>query len=148
MGTVPLGTTDGAPRTFDLRVVSPGINLGLAQPLTPGMTGLAGTGRFDLHVSGTSDAPVLKGSAAIEAGAFTVPYTGMTYRNVNAAFTVVDRALTVDRFTLEDEDKHVLTVTGKFNVARWREAERVRPQVRRRRAPRAEEQDRRRRHQP
>jgi hypothetical protein len=118
IGTMPVGTaSDGTARPYDLRLTSPGVNLGLAQPLTPGMTGLSGTGRFDLHVSGTSDAPVLKGSAAIEAGAFTVPYTGMTYRNVNGAFTVVDRALTVDKFTLEDEDKHVLSVSGKFNVA-------------------------------
>jgi hypothetical protein len=117
IGSLPIGTpADGVTRPYDLHVVSPGINLALAQPLTPAMSGLSGTGRFDLHVSGTSASPVLKGSAAVEAGAFTIPYTGMTYRNVNAAFTVIDRALTVERFTLEDEDKHVLTVQGQFNV--------------------------------
>lgn len=118
LGTVPVGEAPGGVRRpFDLRLMSPGVNLALAQPLTPAMTGLAGTGRFDLHVSGTADAPVLKGSAAIEGGAFTVPYTGMSYRNLNAAVGVVDRALTVERFTLEDEDQHVLAVEGSFNVA-------------------------------
>ena len=116
-GTIPVGESPAGPRPYDLRVVSPGIQLALAQPFTPGLTQLSGTGEFDLHVGGMAGAPVLKGRAAVMNGAFTIPYTGMTYRNVNAAFAVVDRALTVDRFTLEDEDKHVLNVTGTFNVA-------------------------------
>jgi translocation and assembly module TamB len=118
IGSMPLGPApnDGPRPPYDLRIESPGIQLALFQPLTDEVTKLTGQAVVDLRVAGPADAPSFAGRAEIHQGAFTVPYTGMTYVNVNAAFAVDGTQLTVERFRLEDQDRHVLTVTGGVTV--------------------------------
>jgi translocation and assembly module TamB len=100
-----------------VRVDSPGIHLGLFQPLTEVITGLSGRGEFNLHVTGPAGAPAVTGRAAIVDGSFTVPYTGLTYRRLQAAIAVSGRQLTVETFTLEDDDRHVVSVVGGVDLA-------------------------------
>ena len=116
VGSVPIGASGAEAPRYGLRLESTGINLGLFQPFIGGLTDVTGTGVFNVNLAGPADSPDFTGTVAIRSGAFTVPYTGMAYRNLNAAFAVKGRELTVEAFTVEDEDRHVLTVRGGFNV--------------------------------
>ena len=117
-GSVPIGGSgDTSLPPYDLRVESPGVQLGLFQPVVSALAGLTGTATFNLHVTGPAATPEIAGTATVADGVFTVPYTGMTYRNLHAAIDVRGRQLTVNRFTISDEDKHALTMQGGFTLA-------------------------------
>jgi autotransporter translocation and assembly factor TamB len=117
VGTIPIGA--GAPEglpPYDLAVQSTAIDLGFFQPLTGAVTGLTGTGRFDLRVTGPSNAPALAGSVFLADAAFAVAATGVAYRRLNADFAISEQTVLVNQLSLEDEDGHPAVVQGELRV--------------------------------
>jgi autotransporter translocation and assembly factor TamB len=119
-GFVPIAIGGATPLSgdepLDLRVGSTEINLGIFQAMTTEVSGLTGTGRFTLHVTGTPHAPVLDGSADLVNAGFKVEATGMSYVGANARLRFANDKVTIDQFVVRDEDGHTLTAEGGVDV--------------------------------
>ena len=117
-GTMPVGkaTEDRPLPPYDLRIESSAINLALFQPLATHAEQLAGTGRFDLTVSGAAGAEGIFGTASIEAASFTTGVTGVKYPRLDAKVTANGDELVVDQFGLQDDDGHVATIAGTLKI--------------------------------
>jgi autotransporter translocation and assembly factor TamB len=121
VGTMPLkfgaDAPDSAP-SFDLRVQSQTINLGLMQPmLGTDVEALRGTGEVDVRVTGPARAPSILGRVAIVEAGFTLAATGTSYPRVNAVFALDGTRLNVERFEIEDQDRHRATMTGGLSIS-------------------------------
>jgi translocation-and-assembly-module (TAM) inner membrane subunit TamB-like protein len=119
-GTMPVnwrgaGAAEAPP--FDLRVQSAAINLALFQPMLSHVDMVAGTGRFDLQVSGAASAPRIEGLVGVQTGSFRVVPTGVIYSGVEAAMAVEGDRLTVQQLRVQDDDGHVASVVGSLKVA-------------------------------
>jgi translocation and assembly module TamB len=111
-GSVPVRAPATETASMDLRVSSTPISLALAQPLTTELTALQGTGVFDLHVTGSFEAPVVDGSMSIDGGGFSVVGTGVDYSNLVARLNFQENRLQIDEFSMADEGGHLLRVVG------------------------------------
>ncbi len=127
-GSVPFalggGTTTGD-EAVDLRVESTPIDLGVFQALTTEVTALKGSGQFNVRVGGTARAPQVNGSVEIADASFGAPTTGMTYRGGNASVRFDGNRLLIDRFVIEDDDRHALTAEGGAEVVSGRDVKSV-----------------------
>ena len=119
-GTMParFGTsaTDTAP-TFNLRVQSNRLNLGLLQPLVSDLEQLKGTASVNVLVTGPAKAPELAGDLAIADASFRVAPTGVAYSKIRAAMTFERDRVAIKEFQLADDHNHVATITGAVNVS-------------------------------
>lgn len=119
-GTLPVAlgrTASSGEAPVDLRVESTPISLGLFQPLTTHVTGIGGTGQFNLHLTGTPKAPRLDGSLDLAGARFIVEPTAQSYTNGRARMRFGGERILIDQFVLEDDDRHTLTVEGGAEVA-------------------------------
>lgn len=116
-GAVPSPLAEpGARGAYDLVVRSSEISLGFLQPLTTQVTGIAGTGRFDVTVAGPAEEPALDGTVTITGGAFFLEVSGVGYRGVEADLEVRGQQVVVRRFELRDDDDHLASVQGELNL--------------------------------
>ena len=117
-GTVPVAApASGGATGMDLRVTSSPISLGLAQAFTTELTKIDGTGTLDVHVTGTSDAPVVDGTVAVDGGGFTVTGTGVTYRDLVARLQFDQNRLQIGQFSVADGNGRTLSVAGGVDLA-------------------------------
>ena len=121
VGTMPVRFGASAPETapaFDLRVQSQTINLGLLQPmLGTDVEGLRGTAEVDVRVTGPARAPAAAGRIAVVEAGFTLAATGASYPRLNAVIALDGTRLNVERFEIEDDDRHRATITGGLNLS-------------------------------
>jgi translocation and assembly module TamB len=110
-GSVPLSGPG-----MDLRVTSTPVDLAFAQAFTTELTSIAGTGRFDLHVTGARNAPVVDGDVALENGSFSVDATGVRYQGLTAQLAFKGRHLDVRQFRVLDDAGHELRAEGGLDV--------------------------------
>jgi autotransporter translocation and assembly factor TamB len=128
-GYVPISLGGASPLSgdepVDLQIESTPINLGVFQAMTTHVTALKGTGQFNVHVTGTPEAPRLDGSADIADAGFKIEPTGMTYLGANARLLFAGSKLGIDHFVLRDEDGHTLTAEGGVEVANNRDVQAI-----------------------
>jgi autotransporter translocation and assembly factor TamB len=116
-GTMPLVLDggEGAPRPpYDLTVRSTRVNMGLFQPAVTFLGDLAGTGEFDVRVTG--EAPDVNGTITLTDVSFAVPATGQTYRALNADLSLAGERLVVRQLRVEDADGDAAVVQGTLDV--------------------------------
>jgi autotransporter translocation and assembly factor TamB len=102
--------------SIDLRVQSSTVDLALAEGLTDAITGITGTAKVDVRVTGQLREPKFEGSAQIDNGAFTVAATGSAYNGLNAALRFEPSRLVIDRFKILDDGNDPLDVTGELGL--------------------------------
>jgi len=128
-GTIPIAVTGDKAATgdaqMDVRVESTPIDLALFQPLTAHLTQLKGTGQFNVHATGTLKAPRLDGDVSVANASFLVTPTNMSYAAGNARVRFDGERIAIDRFTIEDDDRHTLTIEGGAQVANARDVQAV-----------------------
>jgi uncharacterized protein involved in outer membrane biogenesis len=112
-GEAPLATDAG---DFDLRVATPGIDLGLAQAFTQELDRVHGAAAANLHITGPMSGVSLTGDLAISNGGFLVVPTGVAYESLNARLSLAGHRATIAELSLTDDDGHPLTVKGGADV--------------------------------
>jgi autotransporter translocation and assembly factor TamB len=112
-GRVPVDPEAGG---LDLTVLAKLTDVGVVAPAVPYVANASGSAHVDLRITGSQATPQIDGSATMVDVQFDVPETGVSYRRLNAGVRVVDSALVVERFTVEDPGGRVLQVTGRLDV--------------------------------
>jgi translocation and assembly module TamB len=110
------GSDDEARPPYALSVTSSEVSLGFLQPLTTAVADIAGTGQFDIEVTGPAEEPSLDGRIVIANGAFLVTGTGVPYTDLNADLLVRGQQVVVERLSVLDDDGHEATVQGELNL--------------------------------
>lgn len=124
-GTVPMsafekGASDHvaatADDTFDLRIQSSAINLGVLQGFTSVVANVGGTLQADIKVTGSGRDPHLEGFMEIRDGAFGVPRFGTSYSGLDTRIDLQPDRVTIRRFEILDENGEQLAVAGQLGV--------------------------------
>jgi autotransporter translocation and assembly factor TamB len=100
----------------DLRIQSTQLGLGLIQGFTTLVTNVEGTLEADVHVTGSGEDPHLNGRIDIKNGAFGVPLGGVSYTGLNTRIDLTPDALTLQSFSILDEEGEPLSVSGSLAV--------------------------------
>jgi translocation and assembly module TamB len=122
VGLVPLPSGPGErsrTEAFDLNVKSTTIDLGLFQAATTQVTALSGQMQADLHLGGTIASPALNGQLNVTNAGFSVPATGVIYKNAAAQLTFQGDHVAVDRFSVSDSDNSRLVAVGQLGFASY-----------------------------
>src|SRR5690606_38805827 len=90
---------------LDVRAQSSAIDLGVVQGFTRAGTEASGTLALDLRVTGTPQAPQLDGELTVSGGAFSLPATGTSYTELDAAVRFDGSSARIERFQVLDADK-------------------------------------------
>ncbi|HET9372500.1 MAG TPA: translocation/assembly module TamB domain-containing protein [Vicinamibacterales bacterium] len=117
-GSMPLSIAgaDVSAIPYDLTIRSQSVNLGFFGPVVPGLDKVGGTGLIDVKVGGPSSKPDLTGSIVLNEATFLVIPTGVVYQHVNADLVVKGQQVIVNKFTAQDDDGHLATITGELQV--------------------------------
>ena len=100
----------------DFTVRSSSIDLGLVQGFTSAITKVSGTMQADVRVTGTAADPHMTGFVDVGGGAFTVPASNVSYRELNGRVALEkDRAI-IERLGIADEHGKTLSVAGEVAV--------------------------------
>jgi autotransporter translocation and assembly factor TamB len=100
----------------DLRIKSTALNLGLVQGFTDFVTNVTGTLEADVRVGGSGQDPHLNGFIDIKGGAFGVPAAGGSYSGLDTRIELTPERLTLQKFSILDEEKHPLNISGELAV--------------------------------
>jgi hypothetical protein len=117
---VPSGPGDHA-RTdaFDLTLKSTAIDVALLQAATTQVTNMSGQMQADLHIGGTIESPKLNGQFKLTNAGFTVPATGVVYKNALASLTFEGDRVLIDRFTVGDSKDSQLVAIGQLGIVKY-----------------------------
>jgi autotransporter translocation and assembly factor TamB len=121
-GLMPLPSGPGTrsrTNAFDLNVKSTPIDLALFQAATTQVTALSGQLQADLHIAGTIDSPRLNGQLNVTNAGFTVPATGVVYKNAVARLTFEGDRVSVDRFAVGDSNNSQLVAIGQLGFVNY-----------------------------
>lgn len=102
---------------IDVAVTSSALDLGIVQGFVPQLTKVSGTVQADVRVMGTIHDPHMKGSVDIRNGAFIVAdLTKDGYTGLDTRIELEPDRVRISRFSLLDEHKHSLTVSGELGL--------------------------------
>ena len=100
---------------LDVAITSSALSLGIVEGLTPQVTKVSGTLQADVRVTGSPRDPHLNGSIDIRNGAFTVAeLTKSGYTGLDTRITLAPDRVRLEEFSLVDEHKHTLSVSGEL----------------------------------
>jgi autotransporter translocation and assembly factor TamB len=100
----------------DLQITSTALNLGVVQGFTDLVTNVTGTLEADVRVQGSGQDPHLTGFIDIKGGSFGVPAAGGSYSGLDTRIELTPDLVTLRKFTILDEEKHTLNVSGELAV--------------------------------
>lgn len=100
----------------DLQIKSTALNLGIVQGFTNLVTNVTGTLEADVRVTGSGQDPHVNGFIDIKGGAFGVPTGGVSYSGLDTRIDLTPDRVTLQKFTILDEEKHPLQVSGELAV--------------------------------
>ena len=106
----------GSGDQVDLQIKSTALNLGIVQGFTNQVTNVTGTLEADVRVTGSGQDPHLNGFIDIKGGAFGVPAGGTSYSGLDTRIELTPQRLRLQKFTILDEEKHPLHVSGELAV--------------------------------
>ena len=123
-GTVPTalfrpaasGDPQGEAAPVDFSVTSSSIDLGLVQGFTTAVTGVTGTLQADVRITGTARDPHMQGTVDVTGGAFTVPATAVSYRDLSGRLGLQKDKAVIERLGVADEHGNRLDVAGEVAV--------------------------------
>ncbi|HET7217557.1 MAG TPA: translocation/assembly module TamB domain-containing protein [Vicinamibacterales bacterium] len=102
--------------SIDLRIQTPGLNLGVVQGFTTQVTNVQGTLQADVRVIGSGHDPHLDGFVEIRDGAFAVPRGGTSYSGLDTRIDLSPDSVRIRRFEILDENGEQLAVAGQLAV--------------------------------
>lgn len=108
-GEVPTAADAGP---LDVHVQASDISLALLQAFTSTVDDVTGRVAMDVRVTGALSAPAVTGTLTMADGHARIVPTGVTYDKAAASIRFDGHRALVDRFTLSDDDGHVMTATG------------------------------------
>lgn len=89
------------------------LSLATVQPfLTEYVSGLKGTLKADLSISGSTSEPSIRGSLTLQNAEALPAYTKIPVRLDNETIRFRDRTISLDNFTIRDQQNNVLTFNG------------------------------------
>jgi translocation-and-assembly-module (TAM) inner membrane subunit TamB-like protein len=102
--------------TIDVAIESSTIDLGLISGVTDVVQESSGRVRLNLHAIGTSGDPHFEGAVDIADASFLVSSTGVRYRNGHVSLGLTSDRITVETFSLEDENGRTLALRGSLGT--------------------------------
>lgn len=105
-----------AGRPVDLHVDSSPIDLGLVEGVTTAVTHASGVFEAHANLTGTAARPDLRGTMAIQNGAFTVAPTGAAYSGVDGAIDFQRDRVHIAGFRLVDSHQQPLSISGDLGL--------------------------------
>lgn len=114
-GTVPVDPEAGG---MDLTVLAQLTDVGVVAPAIPYVSNATGVADANLRITGSMASPQIDGALTMTGVRFESPETGVFFTNLDAALKVEKSMLVVERFTIQDEDGHLLRVNGRLDVLR------------------------------
>lgn len=100
----------------DLRIQSTALGLGFVEGFTDQIANVSGTIEADVRITGSGDDPHLSGHVDIRDGAFGVPAGGVSYTGLNTRLDFTPDQVTIQRFSIVDEEGETLNVAGSLAV--------------------------------
>jgi translocation and assembly module TamB len=114
-GTVPLPADDETPRAtpdWDLTVASTPLDLAPVGAFVEALDDVGGRVQIDARVTGPAAKPLLTGEAVLTDGALTVAPLNVTYDDITGRIRFAGDLVTVDGFTITDDNGRSLELTG------------------------------------
>lgn len=103
---------------MDLTVVAKLTDVGVVAPAIPYISNATGVADANLRITGSMTSPQIDGFLTMTGVKFESPETGVFFTNLNASLKVEKSMLVVEKFTIQDEDGHLLRVNGRLDVLR------------------------------
>ncbi len=103
---------------MDLTVVAKLTDVGVVAPAIPYISNATGVADANLRITGSMTSPQIDGFLAMTDVKFESPETGVFFTGLNASLKVEKSMLVVEKFTIQDEDGHLLRVNGRLDVLR------------------------------
>ncbi len=107
---------DASADGLDLTITAALTDVGVIAPAVPYIADAAGALSADLRITGTRHAAIINGTAGATALRFSVPETGVEYRDLNATVRVRESVLEVEQFSVADQAGRRLTAAGRLDV--------------------------------
>lgn len=103
---------------LDVAIVSTPIDLALAEGLSPQVRQLGGYAQLDVRLTGSGRDPHVAGAVFVQDGTFRVPFTGVTYKNLDAVLTFEEERVVISEMGVETDNGDLLTVSGELGLSR------------------------------
>jgi translocation and assembly module TamB len=100
----------------DLHIESTPMDLGFVQGFTSQLTNVAGTLQAKIDIAGSASDPHPTGFVTIQKGAFTVPATGVPYRDLNGRIDFEEGRVHVGAISVLDNHFNALNISGDLAV--------------------------------
>lgn len=103
---------------LDVAIVSTPIDLALAEGLSPQVRQIGGQAQLDVRLTGSGRDPHVEGAVFVQDGTFVVPFTGVTYKNLDAVLTFEEERVVISEMGVETDNGDLLTVSGELGLSR------------------------------
>ena len=117
-GRAPQHTGATPTDRLDVAIVSTPIELALAEGLSPQVRAIGGQAQLDVRLTGSGRDPHVEGAVFVQNGTFRLPFTGVTYKNLDAVLTFEEERVVISEMGIETDNGDLLTVSGELGLSR------------------------------